>query len=208
VALRPEDPVGRGPELERLGEVLDDLDGGATTCVAVEGEPGIGKTWLLSELRRRAEGRGHLVLAGSAAEFERDLPFGVWVDALDAYVASQDLSSSEDVDKEWLADLSGVLPSLRRAASAPRLGDERHRAHRALRALLDAIAVDKPLVLVLDDLHWSDAASIEVLAALLRRGSGERVLLALGYRSGKAPARLVSALAAPALTLIRARAAE
>ena len=56
MALRPEDPVGREPELERLGAVLDDLDGGATTCVVVEGEPGIGKTWLLSELRRRAEG--------------------------------------------------------------------------------------------------------------------------------------------------------
>jgi predicted ATPase len=121
VALRTEDPVGRGPELDRLGEVLDDLDGGAATCVAVEGEPGIGKTWLLSELRRRAEGRGHLVLAGSAAEFERDLPFGVWVDALDAYVASHDLVASENVDQEWLADLSGVLPSLRRGA-APGLG--------------------------------------------------------------------------------------
>ena len=202
MALSPEDPVGRGPELERLGEVLDDLGGGATTCVVVEGEPGIGKTWLLSELRRRAEGRGHLVLAGSAAEFERDLPFGVWVDALDAYVASQDLPAREDVDEDWLADLSGVLPSLRRAAAAPGLGDERHRAHRALRALLDVIADDKPLVLVLDDLHWSDAASIEVLAALLRRGTSGRVLLALGYRSGKAPAKLSSALAAPAVTII------
>src|SRR3954451_2101741 len=79
VASRPEDPVGRGPELERLGAVLDGLGGGATTCVVVEGEPGIGKTWLLAELRRRAEAQGHLVLAGSAAEFERDLPFAVWV---------------------------------------------------------------------------------------------------------------------------------
>jgi predicted ATPase len=68
VALRPEDPVGRGPELERLGEVLSDLEAGTTTCVVVEGEPGIGKTWLLSELRRRAEARGHLVLAGSAGD--------------------------------------------------------------------------------------------------------------------------------------------
>ena len=204
MALRPEDPVGRGPELERLGEVLSDLQGGTTTCVVVEGEPGIGKTWLLSELRRRAEARGHLVLAGSAAEFERDLPFGVWVDALDAYVAAQDLHTREDADQEWLADLGGVLPSLRRdgAATAPRLGDERHRAHRAVRALLDVIADDRALVLVLDDLHWSDGASIEVLAALLRRGTGGRVLLALGYRSGKAPAKLGSALATSAVTII------
>ena len=173
-------------------------------ALAVEGEPGIGKTRLLSELRRQAEERGYLVLAGSAAEFERDLPFGVWVDALDAYVASQDLDAREDLDAELLDDLAGVLPSLKRdgAATAGGLADERHRAHRAVRALLDLIATRKPLVVVLDDLHWSDAASIEVLAALLRRRTAGRVLLALGYRSGKAPAKLGAALAAPAVTII------
>jgi predicted ATPase len=113
VAPRPEDPVGRQPELERLGDALDELDRGTTACLAVEGEPGIGKTRLLAALRGRAEDRRHLVLAGSAAEFERDLPFGVWVDALDAYVASQDLDAREDVDPELLGDLAGVLPSLR-----------------------------------------------------------------------------------------------
>ncbi len=177
MALSHDHPVGREPELERLGEALDDLERGGHPCVAVEGEPGIGKTWLLSELRRRAEARGHVVLAGSAAEFERDLPFGVWVDALDAYVASQEREP-----------LSAVLRSTGS-------GDERHRVHRALRGLLEEIAERKPLVLVLDDLHWSDAASIGVLAALLRRGATARVLLALGFRSGKAPAKLVAALA-------------
>ena len=111
MALSHDHPVGREPELERLGEALDDLERGGNPCVAVEGEAGIGKTWLLSELRRRAEERGHLVLAGAAAEFERDLPFGVWVDALDAYVASQELEP-----------LTAVLRSTgrrRRAASSP-----------------------------------------------------------------------------------------
>ena len=178
MALSDDHPVGREPELERLGQALDDMERGGNPCIAIEGEAGIGKTWLLSELRRRAEERGHLVLAGAAAEFERDLPFGVWVDALDAYVASQELEP-----------LTAVLRSTGGA------GDERHRVHRALRALLEEIAERKPLVLVLDDLHWSDPASIEVLAALLRRGTAARVLLALGFRSGKAPAKLVAALA-------------
>jgi hypothetical protein len=200
VALRAEQPVGRGPELERLGEALDELRHGSGRCLAVEGEPGIGKTRLLSELRRQAEERGYLVLAGAAAEFERDLPFGVFVDALDAHVESHDL----DVRQELLPDLAGVLPSLRRdgAESADGLADARHRAHRALRVLLDAIAAPAPLVLVLDDLHWSDAASSEVLAALLRRPTSGRVLLALGYRSGMAPAKLSAALAAPGVTII------
>ena len=184
--------------------MLDDLRHASAACLAVEGEPGIGKTRLLSELRRQAEERGYLVLAGSAAEFERDLPFGVWVDALDAYVASQDLDTRGDLDAQLLHDLAGVLPSLKRngTGTADGLVDERHRAHRAVRGLLDLIATAKPLVLVLDDLHWSDPASVEVLAALLRRRTAERVLLALGYRSGKAPAKLGAALAAPAVTII------
>jgi ATP/maltotriose-dependent transcriptional regulator MalT len=198
VALRAEQPVGRQPELERLGDVLDELDRGSAGCLVVEGEPGIGKTRLLSELRRQAEERSHLVLAGSAAEFERDLPFGLWVDALDAYVASQDLEAG------FVRDLAGVLPSVERDEGPADRGllDERHRAHRAVRALLDLIAAAKPLVVVLDDLHWSDPASIDVLAALLRRRAAGRVLLALGYRSGKAPVRLTAALAAPAVTII------
>ena len=200
MAPRPEDPVGRQPELERLGDALDELDRGTTTCLAVEGEPGIGKTRLLAALRGRAEDCRHLVLAGSAAEFERDLPFGVWVDALDAYVASQDLDAREDVDPELLGDLAGVLPSLRGDGAAR--GDERHRVQRAIRALLELIARDKPLVLVLDDLHWSDAASIDALVALLRRPPAGRVLLALGCRSGQAPSRLAAALVAPSVTLV------
>ncbi len=54
---------------------------------------------------------------------------------------------------------------------------------------------------LLDDLHWSDAASIDVLSALLRRGTTEPVLLALDYGSGKAPAKLAAALGAPRVTL-------
>jgi ATP/maltotriose-dependent transcriptional regulator MalT len=200
VAPRPEDPVGRQPELERLGDALDELDRGTSGCLAVEGEPGIGKTRLLTALRGRADDRRHLVLAGSAAEFERDLPFGVWVDALDAYVASQDLDARDDVDPELLGDLAGVLPSLRGNGAAR--GDERYRVQRAIRALLELLARDKPLVLVLDDLHWSDAASIDALVALLRRPPAGRVLLALGYRSGKVPPTLAAALAAPSVTII------
>ena len=68
--------MGRNPELEQLEQVLGELDG-APACLAVEGEPGIGKTHLLGELGRRADERRMLVLGGTAAEFERDVPFAV-----------------------------------------------------------------------------------------------------------------------------------
>ena len=192
--------VGRDDELAQLELALDALDGGSSACLAVEGEAGIGKTRLLAELRRRAEDRGCLVLSGSAAEFERELPFSVWTDALDAYVASQDLGLDGDRDAELLTELAGILPSLRGAGDtgAPPLADERYRAHRAVRSLLGLLAAQRALVLVLDDLHWSDTASIELLAALVRRGTAAPVLFALGFRPGQKAGLLASALAVPA----------
>jgi predicted ATPase/DNA-binding CsgD family transcriptional regulator len=189
--------VGREAELEQLDAALDALATTTSACVVVEGEPGIGKTHLLASLRRNAEGRGFLVLAGSATEFERDLPFSVWVDALDAYVASQEF----DLDKTWgvelVDELAEIIPSIRPRGSGAHVSvaDERYRAHRAVRSLLELLALDQPLVVVLDDLHWSDEASIELLAALLRREADAPVLLALAFRPGQAPARLSAALA-------------
>jgi DNA-binding CsgD family transcriptional regulator/tetratricopeptide (TPR) repeat protein len=200
MALTHEQTVGRQSELDLVGRTLDALTGDdALVCLAIEGEPGIGKTHLLAELNRCAEERGCLVLSGSAAEFERDVPFGVWVDALDAYVAAQDPSVERGWDADVLDELASVLPSVRRAGRRPdsALADERYRAHRAVRGLLERLSEDKPLVLVLDDLHWSDRASIELIAALLRRGPQAAVLVALAFRPGQVPERLLAALAVP-----------
>src|SRR3954447_22735915 len=138
LSVSPVEPVGRASELAGLREALDAVGHGAPGCVAVEGDAGIGKTFLLSELRSLAEQRGHLVLMGSGSEFERDLPFGVFVDALDDYVASQMLDIEGATNREWLPDLAGVLPALRRGDQphVAAAGDERHRANRSVRRLL------------------------------------------------------------------------
>jgi DNA-binding NarL/FixJ family response regulator/tetratricopeptide (TPR) repeat protein len=193
--------VGRETELGHLEQTLDALDRGGAACLTVEGEPGIGKTRVLAELRARADARGHVVLHGTAAEFERDLPFSVFVDALDAYVASQELSERGALDPDLERELGQVLPSLSNGDGGPAaIADERYRAHRAVRRLLDLIADDRPLVLVLDDLHWSDGASIELIAALVRRQPAAPVLLALGFRPGQAAEQLSAALAGPQVT--------
>jgi DNA-binding CsgD family transcriptional regulator len=168
----------------------------------VEGEPGIGKTRLLAELRGRSDERGFLTLAGSATEFERDMPFSLWVDALDAYVSSQELDRDELWDSELAGELAEIIPSLRRKGAHRTVADERYRAHRAVRRLLELLALGRPLVLVLDDLHWCDDASIELLAALLRREPDAPVLLALAYRRGQAPAQLSAALGVPVVQRI------
>ena len=186
--------VGRAGELESLEQALQELDRGPPVGIEVVGEPGIGKTRLLGELAGRAEGRGHLVLWGSASELERELPFSVFVHALDEYVESLDTRLST-LDEDVQAELAHVFPSLSAfGGGAVALQHERYRSHRAVRALLEQLAETRPLVLVLDDFHWADAASLELLGALLRRPPAAAVLIAVSLRPHQMPERLAAAL--------------
>jgi ATP/maltotriose-dependent transcriptional regulator MalT len=188
--------VGRTEELGSIELVLTELDQGRVRAVDVVGEAGIGKTRLLSELAAHAEQRGDLVLSGSASELERNLPFSVFVDALDEYVESLEADWIAVLDDDVQLELAHIFPSLSALAGGlePAPQHERYRSHRAVRALLDRLATTKPLVLVLDDLHWADSASVELLGALLRRPPAEAVLMALAHRPGKTPDHLSAAL--------------
>src|SRR3954469_10055493 len=103
--------VGRPAELDAFQQILVDVDRGRPASLALVGEPGIGKTRLLAELTRLADDRGHLVLAGSASELERDLPFFVFVDALDDYVRSLPEARLQGLSDDARAELTHVLPS-------------------------------------------------------------------------------------------------
>src|SRR4051812_14420653 len=104
--------VGRGDALGSLERILDAVARGQPSAVEGSGEPGIGKSRLLMELAARAEARGHLVLSGAAAELERDLPFSVFIDALDQYVAGLEPHRLTELDGQVQAELGHVLPSL------------------------------------------------------------------------------------------------
>ena len=199
--------VGRAAELSSLDDALAGLKRGEPIAVAVVGEPGIGKTRLLSELAVRGDASGCVVLAGSASELELDLPFWPFVDALDEYSAGLDPRRLAALDDEVRVELARVLPSLSDLAgrAAPTVQDERYRAHRAVRVLLERLAATKPLVLMLDDVHWADSASVELLGALLRSPPAAAVLLAIGARPRQLPERLAVAVerANRAGTLVR-----
>ena len=137
------------------------------------GRPGSWPSW---SRRLRA---GHSCSAGAGADQERDLPFWVFVDALDEYVGASSRDGS-NLDDEVRAELAQVFPSLPTSAAGPvALQVERYRIHRAVRELLERLAATRPLVLVLDDFHWADDASAELVAAccsarLRRRADGAR----------------------------------
>lgn len=188
--------VGRVDELARLREALARLRSRRPSSLAVVGEPGIGKTRLLAELSRLSDEAANLTLSGRAAQFERDVPFAVFVDALDGYLASQNPDRFDQLGKEHLTELTRVFPALASLEEGSREGfrDERHRAHYAVRALLDLLGASKPLVLLLDDLQWADEGSLELTSYLLRRPPGHSVFMALAYRPGEASPRLRDAL--------------
>jgi len=195
MALAAEQLVGRAEELGALDATLDGIARGRTQAVAVLGDAGIGKTRLLAELAERADRRGHLVLTGAASELERALPFWVFVDALDDYVCSVDAGRIARLDGRLRERLAHVLPALAGERTGPPPRDERYLTHVAVRALLELLAAEQPLVLMLDDLHWADAGSVDQLAGLLRRPPAAPLLIALAMRPRQAPPRLVAALA-------------
>jgi predicted ATPase len=192
MALGSERLVGRAGELKSLEHALAELGRGRPGVLALLGEPGMGKTRLLAELAARAVERRQLVLSGSASELERELPFGLFVDALDDYVLALEPRWLDGLDDVTRGELGHVLPSFPAAAGS--LQHERFRTHRAVRRLLEELTVLKPLVLLLDDVHWADSGSLELLGSLLRHPPAAPVLLAVAVRPRQAPERLSGAL--------------
>jgi len=118
------------------------------------------------------------------------------VDALDEYLRGLDPNRLAVLDEDVRTELSHVFPSLSALATTGdvALQHERYRSHRAVRALLEELAKTRSLVLVLDDFHWADSASLELLGALLRRPPAAAVLIALAVRPHQMAERLYAAL--------------
>jgi predicted ATPase len=125
--------AGRQAESEVIAQALGRLADGRPQVVELTGDPGIGKTRLLTELARQAAERGFLVLDGRAQHGGERVPFYALVDALDDYLAGLDLRELE-ADRDVLAS---IFPSLRRPGmeNAGPAG-ERYRLFRAVRVLL------------------------------------------------------------------------
>ena len=188
--------VGRASEVASVDRLLAQVARGESAAFELVGEPGIGKTRLLAELAARADARGYLVLSGRAGELELDLPFWVFVDALDEYLHGLDPQRLDDLDDDVRAELATVFPSLAGLAIGyvTAIQHERYRSHRAVCTLLEALAQTRPVVLVLDDVHWADPASVELFGALLQRPPAAPILVALAVRPRQMSDRLSAAL--------------
>jgi tetratricopeptide (TPR) repeat protein len=181
--------VGRTRELSVLAAALDDARAGHTRFLALTGEPGIGKTRTVEEFVQRFALPEERVVWGWCPEPAGAPSYRPWVRALDACAASMDteaLRAAVDGDAPLLAHL---LPTLRarlpEIAPTPPGGDD-PQAHFGLLASVSAflrrVARHDCLVVVLEDLHWADEASLQLLAFVARELRAVRLMLVATYR--------------------------
>ncbi len=199
--------VGRRDALRAFGEALAATSAGTFRVLGLVGEPGAGKTRLLGELAAAAAGWELPVLWGRAAEFEQEMPFAAVIDALDDHVEASLPGLAPRLDAETCGLLATALPALRAASPGPGgpaasgTGSDltvRYRVYRAMRRLLEVLAEPHGLVLILDDVHWADNASVELLDHLVRHPPRGRVLIAIAYRPAQASPRLAALLGSAA----------
>ena len=140
-------------ELATFERALARVESGEARALGLRGEPGIGKSRLLAELATLAHERGVLVLEGRATELERKLTFALLVDALEPLVSDTAFAGAIGELEDWKqGELAGVLPAVGSlAAVEAAIGGERHRVARAVRALLERVAGERPLALLVDD---------------------------------------------------------
>jgi DNA-binding CsgD family transcriptional regulator len=173
--------VGRDDELGRLLTLLDDAEAGRSVAALVSGDAGVGKSRLVGEVTRLAAGRGFTVLSGQCAELGDSVPYLPLADALRGAAQStgvRDALSSRPA-------LSRLLPE---GGDEPRTEEDRSGLARqqmfgGVLGLLTELAAAAPVLLVLEDLHWADASTRDLVTFLFRMLHRERVALIGTYRS-------------------------
>ncbi|MGW5931707.1 ATP-binding protein [Streptomyces anulatus] len=203
---RPHDAASRPPqrqvppllerdsEVTRLRAALDACAEGRSTVVEIIGDPGLGKTRLLTEIASVARGSGLTVLSGRASEYEQERPFAVVVDALRGRPESPVGCGESALDEEnqALLDLVFAHPARSMPDSSRILEVERFRVFGAIVRLLESVDAGGGVLLCLDDLHWADDGTLELLHYLLRNPPATPVVLACAYRPRQARPRLTA----------------
>ena len=185
--------IGRTAEIDRLegafaavrdGGVRDGAArGGAPRAVLIGGEAGVGKTRLIREFAERARAAGARILTGGCLQLHTsDLPFAPFTAMLRQLVREIGVDGIAELLPGGTSGLSRLLPEFGEPEGAGR--EERARLFELVLTLLERLAARAPLVVVIEDTHWADRSTRDLLAFLVRSlGTGTALLLIVTYRS-------------------------
>ena len=180
-ALPPRPLVGRARELEHLRALMERVQARREpAAVLLVGEPGVGKTRLLQTLSEWARSSGWSVSIGTAYPMTRGVPYAPLSEALDPLVRDLDPATISGMVRGALQELSSVLPSLasERAPNRADAGDElQPRVMWTVTRLLERLAARRPLLLAIDNLQWSDHATLELLHFAVRQAHAVPLVL-------------------------------
>ncbi len=177
--------VGRDDELRRIeGAVLEAVEGRPVVAI-VSGEAGVGKTRLVEAAVEGARAAGARVLVGACVELGGEgLPFAPIADAVRALARELDPAELDEVLGAARPELARLLPELARTPpDRPEGGLALSRFFELYLGVVARLAAQRPLVLVIEDLHWADSSTLSLVAFLARSLRADPVLMILTYRS-------------------------
>src|SRR5256886_1815656 len=191
--------IGRTPEFSALGLLVEQAKGGQGHIALIAGEAGIGKSRLVSELKALAVVEGFLVVQGACFPTDLTYPYAPLLDLLRSLVASNPNASLTAAVETLARDIFPLLPELvpDQTTSLPRLEpeQEKHRLFAVLATFFLYLSTQSPVLLIIEDAHWSDDTSLDFLHYLTRRSASQPLLLLVTYRHEEMQPELSSWLA-------------
>jgi DNA-binding NarL/FixJ family response regulator len=198
--------IGRSAQLESLDRAMRQALRGGRVAVLLSGEAGIGKSRLASEAIARATAEGFLVLKGDCYESGHSVPYSAILEMLRTYVSGRsteqavnDLGPEATEILKLLPEIAWSAPS--ESAAVPQLDaeQEKRRLFQALLRVISRLGAQRPVLILIEDLHWSDQTTLEFLLFLCRYPKGQspaaRLWILLTYRSDEAQSALSHFLA-------------
>ena len=184
--------IGRTPDLALLQLSLEQVKSGKGQVVLLCGEAGIGKSRLVAEIQTEAFAQGFQLLQGNCFPTDRSFPYAPLLDLLRSIFLASSTAQVEALVGPYarefaplLPDVIHLFPDLTVLPPLPSLDpeQEKRRLFAALAHFFLSQAAEQPLLLVVEDLHWSDNTSLELLQYLARRCATQPLLVLLTYRS-------------------------
>jgi predicted ATPase len=180
--------VGREAELRQLQTAFDAAISGQGSLAMVVGEPGIGKTALVEQLATYVSLRGGRTLVGHCyEEGSLSLPYLAFVEAMRSYALAREPDALESELGTGAADVARIVSEVRdrvqvelRPPGDPE--DDRWRLFQAVTSFLRNASNVQPLLIVVEDLHWADRGTLDLLLHIARNLSGARLLVVGTYR--------------------------